>query len=309
MGFRSLGIGPGGAMDYFAMKSSNFLVGNDREAVLEFGYSSSEILFDDDSVISITGRGFETSVNDEIAPMWKPFRITKNSVLTLKKKSSGVWAYLATRGGWEAQEWLTSFTTNISANAGGFDGRMLRKDDVVEMNEEKTASIDAGALTWGISRNELSEVYSTANMIRCISSAETDLMSLASREEFESTEFVVSSQSNRMGYRMKGKALSLSEKIELISSPVDSGTVQLLPDGNLIVLMADHQTTGGYPRIASVVKVDLPKFSQLMPGERVNFKMISFQEAEAALNSRHQKLDELRKSCHIRIENTFSDDH
>jgi allophanate hydrolase subunit 2 len=74
-------------------------------------------------------------------------------------------------------------------------------------------------------------------------------------------------------------------------------------------LMADHQTTGGYPRVASVVKADLPRLSQVAPGEKVNFKMISFQEAEAALTSRTQKLDELRKSCHTRIENIFLNDH
>jgi len=307
-GFRNLGIGPGGAMDYFAMKASNFLVGNDREAVLEMGYSSSEFLFQNDSLIAITGRGFDAFVNNEPLTLWKPVHIKNNSILKLKKKSSAAWAYLAVKGGWRAQKWLNSFTTNSFAKSGGFNGRILVKEDILEMNEGKTMAGGAGALPWGISAKELDEVYSSSHAIRCISSVETDLLSSSSKEKFVSTEFTVTSQSNRMGYRLTGERLLLYQKIELVSSPVDFGTVQLLPDGNLIVLMADHQTTGGYPRIASVIKADLSKLSQLMPGEKINFKMISFREAETALISREQKLDELKRSCHTRIEKYFLND-
>src|SRR5258708_38298470 len=108
-----------------------------------------------------------------------------------------------------------------------------------------------------------------------------------------------------MGCRMHGPSLSLSERIELVSSPVDFGTVQLLPDGNLIALMADHQTTGGYPRIASVIKAHLPKLAQVMPGEKVNFKMISLEEAERELLSSERKLSELKESCHERFKKYF----
>lgn len=302
VGFRSLGIGPSGAMDSFAMKTANFLVGNDWEAVLEIGYSSSEFFFNSNRLVSLTGSGFEASVNDDSVAFWKPFKIKSNSTLKLRKKLGGTWAYLSVHGGWKAQTWLGSVTTNLSAKAGGFSGRILQRGDVVEANNTQIRSDEDGALTWGISGTELSEVYLPAKVVRCIPSVETDLMSVSSKQKFESTEFIITSQSNRMGYRMKGEPLSLREKTELVSSPVDFGTVQLLPDGNLIVLMADHQTTGGYPRIASVIKADLPKLSQIGPGERVNFKIISFEEAEADLISRRKKMDELRRSCHARIE-------
>lgn len=304
-GFRSWGIAPGGAMDYFAMKTANFLVGNDQEAVLEIGYSSAEILFNADCLISVTGKGFDAFVNDEAVASWKPFKIKRDSILKLKKSPRGAWAYLATQGGWRAQKWLNSFTTNTYAKAGGFDGRMLRKEDILEMNERRTSAGNAGLLPWGISTKELDEVYSPPNVVKCIPSAEIDLMSDSSKQKFGSTEFTITSQSNRMGYRLTSEPLSLHEKTELVSSPVDFGTVQLLPDGNLIVLMADHQTTGGYPRIASVIKKDLSKLSQAMPGEKLKFKMISFQEAEAALISKEQQLDELRRSCHTRIQSYF----
>jgi antagonist of KipI len=303
-GFRALGIGPNGAMDSFAMKAANFLVGNEQEAVIEIGYSSMEIQFSNDHLISITGRGFEVNVNDQSIPLWRPFKIKRESVLKLKKTSGGAWAYLAVRGGWESQKWLKSFTTNVNAKAGGFNGRVLQKDDVIESDESKNIS-EAGTLNWGISTIELNEVYAPANVIRCIPSIETELLSVLSKEKFNKTDFIITSQSNRMGYRLKGESLDLKERRELISSAVDFGTIQLLPDGNLIVLMADHQTTGGYPRIASVIKADLPKLSQQMPSEKINFTMTSFEQAEAALFSREQKLIELKKSCHMRMEKYF----
>ncbi|HTH55377.1 MAG TPA: biotin-dependent carboxyltransferase family protein [Cyclobacteriaceae bacterium] len=304
-GFRSLGIGPGGAMDYFAMKTANFLVGNDREAVLEMGYSSVEILFHEGGLISITGKGFDAFVNDEVATMWRPFKIKPNARLIFKKKSKGAWIYLAIHGGWKAQEWLHSFTTNLHAETGGFNGRTLQKGDILERNKTEVIATDERSMPWGISTNELSEVYSSPDIIRCISSAETDLMHGTSKEKFVSSGFTLTSQCNRMGYRLTGDPLFLGEKVELVSSPVDFGTVQLLPDGNPIVLMADHQTTGGYPRIASVVKADLCKLSQKMPGDKINFKMIPFQEAEEGLVSREQKLKEIKESCHLRIKKHF----
>jgi antagonist of KipI len=304
VGFRSLGIGPGGPMDFFAMKIANYLVGNDREAVLEIGYSSAELLMQNDCVISVTGKGFEVKAGDLTFPMWKPIKVKSGSTLALKKTIGGAWIYVSVAGGWEAEEWLGSFTTNLNAKAGGYLGRAFQKGDVVEASDQIQFD-ESKILPWGISTNEIDDIYSPVNIIRCIPSVESDLIDQTAGAKFASKEFTVTNQSNRMGYRMSGDVLSLLEKIELVSSPVDFGTVQLLPDGNIIVLMADHQTTGGYPRIASVIKADLPKLAQTLPGETINFQMISFQEAEVALISIEKKIVELKKSCHDRFKNYF----
>jgi len=304
-GFRSLGIGPGGAMDQFAMRTSNFLVGNDREAVIELGYSSAEILFRQDCVASVTGNGFFVEINEVVVPFWKPFKIKAGVVLKLKKNSAGAWTYLAVHGGWEAQEWLGSLTTNLSAGAGGFNGKALQKNDEVNIDKAEVQIDEIKILPWGISTIELNGVYSSVKEVRCIASVETNLLSQEAKEKITSQEFVVSNKSNRMGYRLHGPSLSLSEPMELISSPVDFGTIQLLPDGNLIVLMADHQTTGGYPRIASVIKADLPKLAQAMPGEKIRFKMISLTDAESEWRFLEQRLVELKRSCHLQFRNHF----
>ncbi len=303
-GFRSLGIGPGGAMDDFAMCVANYLVGNDVQAVIELGYSSAEILFQQSQVVCVTGKGFAISVDEQQISLWKPFKVKEGAVLKIMKSSPGAWAYLSVHGGWKAENWLGSNTTNLSAGAGGFKGRAFKKNDVVESIGNKFQINEIKVLPLGISTNEVSDVYSQSE-IRCIPSIETNLVSTQSMEKFVSGEFTISSQSNRMGYRLKGPALLLKGKIELISSPVDFGTIQLLPDGNLIALMTDHQTTGGYPRIASVIKVDLPKLAQLAPGDKVNFKMISLEGAEVELISREQKMRELKKNCITRFNDYF----
>lgn len=300
-----MGIGPGGAMDFFAMKAANYLVGNDSEAALEVGHSSTEFLIQRDCTVAVAGRGFNLEVNDNLVPLWKPIKIKEGSILKLKKEPGGAWAYLSVHGGWVSQNWLNSFTTNLSAKAGGHHGRILHKDDVVEMNKTKGSFDETKILSWGISSNELDKIYSQAGIIRCLPSVETELLSSAAQEKFDSLEFTVNPQSNRMGYRLRGEPLSLAGKFEMVSSPVDFGTIQLLPDGNLIVLMADHQTTGGYPRIASVIKADHPKLAQLMPGEKLSFKMIPLQEAETELLSREQNLSELKKGCHDRFKQYF----
>ena len=156
-------------------------------------------------------------------------------------------------------------------------------------------------LPWHISQYELDKIYHPQNTIRCIKSIEWNLMDEISKQNFINYDFIISNQSDRMGYRLNSKPLLLQQSTALISSAVDAGTIQLLPDGNCIVLMADHQTTGGYPRIASVIKADLPKLAQIKPGQSFNFTIVSLQEAENALLMMLQTLQEIKNACHLNI--------
>lgn len=300
-GYRRWGIGAGGAMDMVAMKVSNFLVGNEGDqAALELGYSSSQILILHDSLISASGKGFELYLNDKLFPLWHPVKVKANTLLRLTKTPGGTWAYLAVQGGWKAEDWLGSCTTNSAARKGGYLGRMLQTNDMVEAETNYLAD-ETGSLPWSISVPLLNQFYSPFNEIRCMPSIETDWLSESSKQVFSSGEFGVSSQSNRMGYRLNGPLLFVKEKNELVSSPVEVGIIQLLPDGNLVMLMADSQTTGGYPRIASVAQADLPKLAQHLPGEKIYFKWISFLEAENLLQDRDTRLAELKHSCHLQL--------
>jgi antagonist of KipI len=282
-GHRSLGIGPGGAMDPFAMTVSNYLVGNDDStAVMEINFPGPEILFQQDAIICMTGADLDAYINDTASLLWRPSYVKKNDVLRFKRPVHGTKTYLAVRGGWKAERWMNSVSTHLKVNAGGYKGRALLKDDIIEFNENNAIDEDLSSFIPG---GQLISVYQPGNIIRCTSSIEWDMLSETSQREFEKISFSISNQSDRMGYRLNGTALSLSKPAELVSSAVDSGTIQLLPDGNLIILMADHQTTGGYPRIASVIRADIPKMAQLRPGEAFCFKMIGLKEAEDALIS------------------------
>jgi len=300
-GFRNRGIGPGGAMDKFAMRVANFVVGNrDDMAVMEIHLPGPEILFQQSHLISITGNGFESLVNGIPIPLWRPVHVAQNEVMSFKIKSGGR-SYLAVKGGWKAENWLGSLGTHLGVQAGGYFGRALHKGDLLDPEQISIVNGDGKNFPWGISKNELDKVYFPSNEIRCLASNETNLLSVESREKFTSHNFTITPQSNRMGYRLEGLQLHLKEPVELVSSPVDAGTIQLLPDGNLIILMADHQTTGGYPRIGSVIKADLPKLAQLGPAEKITFEMISLVEAESLLIAIENQLEEIKTSCFTQI--------
>lgn len=305
-GFRYLGVGTGGAMDSFAMKTSNFMVGNGGDvAVLEINFPAPELLFREDLLVSVTGRGFRVYINEKIFPSWRSVLVKKDAVMKLEKVEHGNRAYLAVHRGWKAQTWLGSFTTHLGSNIGGCWGRGLIKGDILEPNQQQPSVNEIRVLPWGISKKELDSIYLPTDEIRIIQSIETDLLSPGSKEKLLTSEFKISSQSNRMGFRLEGEKLTLGKPLELVSSPVDFGTIQLLPDGNLIILMADHQTTGGYPRIGSIIKSDLPRLAQKSANDKIRFKLISLNEAESEMQKRHTLLTELQNACLTQHNNYF----
>ncbi len=305
-GHRAIGIGSGGAMDSFAMRVANYLCGNDEDkAVMEINFPSPEIIFQQDAMISLAGADFGAALNETAIPIWRTLFVKKDSVLKFKQPVSGAKVYLAVHGGWRAENWLGSYSTHLKAAAGGHCGRALQKDDTIDFIANNFSSDTNKILPWNISKNELDKIYKPANNIRCIKGVEYDLLDETSKRNFEQNDLIISNQSDRMGYRLNGKALLLKQPAELISSAVDEGIVQLLPDGNCIILMADHQTTGGYPRIASVIKADLPKLAQLKPGQPLNFTMVSLKQAEDTFLYMQQMLKEIKAACHHNLKMYF----
>lgn len=294
-GHRSLGIGPGGVMDFFAAAVANDLVGNDEKTpVIEMHFPSATILFQSDVVISITGANFSAHVNDTPVPLYQPVFIAKDGVLSFKKNNSGVRVYIGIGGGMIAEQWLGSYSTHLKVKAGGFEGRLLQKNDLIGLN---AVAVTKRNKNFSIAPSVIESIYTDENVIRCIAGPEYHLMSTASKNIFSNASFVISNQSDRMGYRLNGESLSLKKPVELLSSPVGFGTIQLLPNGQLIVLMADHQTTGGYSRIASIITADLPRLAQLTVNTAINFKLVTLSKAEESLLSLHQTISEINKGC------------
>ena len=304
-GYQQFGINPTGCMDRYAAAIANCLVCNDlNEAVIEIHFPGPAILFEQKTIIAITGADFNATINGNNVPIYHPLIINKNETLQFQSPKNKSRCYLAINGGIKLDRWLNSYSTNLKAEAGGFNGRKLIKDDVIELNN-MIESFDLKEepfkiLPW--QANENFEPTSSEEFL-VIEGSEWRWIDKQSQEKFLKNPFYISHNSDRMGYRLASEPLNLIEKMELVSSGVSFGTIQLLPDGQLIVLMADHQTTGGYPRLGNIISTHLPKLAQMKAGDNINFKFTDHQTAEAVLIKQQQHLQQLQIACKLRFEN------
>ncbi|MBX2968569.1 MAG: biotin-dependent carboxyltransferase family protein [Cyclobacteriaceae bacterium] len=309
-GVQHLGINPNGVMDQNAMMIANALVGNElKDAVLEMSFPAPTFCFTRPALIALSGADFTAKLNGKSIPLNQPVRVASGSELKFTKVVDGVWCYLAVRGGFEIHDWLGSKSTNTKANVGGLDGRFLKKGDRLDLKVSMEVA-ETKVFPW---RANVSEFYtprssSTQTMIRCIQGNEFDWLTKKSKQDFLKKEFTISRQSDRMGYRLAGTSLKQSQKQELLSTAVSFGTIQVLPNGEPIALMADHQTTGGYPRIAHVIGADRSRLVQGRPNERISFSFVSIQEAEDLLMIQERSLRQLQKACKFKLQEIDYDD-
>jgi len=292
-GSRRLGINPGGPMDTAAAQIVNILLGNDENApLLEMHFPAAEIELDEDHVIAIGGADFAAEIDGEPVPNWSTALARKGSVLRFRKKISGNRAYLAVSGGIAANRWLDSASTNLAAKVGGFEGRRVGKGDAIGASRSKSRP----QTRVGVS---ILPRYSRFPTVRILAGNEFDHLTAPSERTFLSDGFTLTNDCDRMGFRLRGKPLDLLDSFEMVSSAVAFGTIQLLPDGQIILLMADHQTSGGYPRIGNVISVDLPLLAQCGPGDGVSFELISTAEAERLAMLFEKELNFLRVGCRL----------
>lgn len=282
-GYRRFGVNPGGAMDRKALRLINCLLGNDEnEAVIEMHFPAPKISFEKNAIIALGGAEFGAMVDGKEIPNWRPIFVKKGANLSFRDRRRGRCLYLAVKGGFKLKKWLKSYSTNLLAQSGGFEGRALQKGNKLQVNI--TPTNPKFGYNFYLSPDMI-PAYSDKPVVRVLQGGEWERINRAGRERFQDSAFTLTPNSNRMGYALKGGKIELSKKFELISSAVNFGTIQLLPNGQLIMLMADHQTTGGYPRIANVIAEDLPLLAQLNPNDQIRFKLVSLQEAEnLALN-------------------------
>ncbi len=224
-----------------------------------------------------------------------------------QKWKKGARCYLAIKEKLNIQKWLNSYSTNIKAGSGGFNGRALQKDDVISFKEKKEykkilKNNDLVILPW-----KADIVWSKKPIERIVVffGNEWNKLTEESKNKFLNEPFVIGSLADRMGYHLQG-TLRAKEDGELVSSAVSFGTIQLLPNGELIVLMADHQTTGGYPRIAYVVSAHLPFLAQSQPGDKIYFRLTDQEHAEDLLLLQQQHLLQLQNACKFRLEEFFN---
>ena len=294
-GYRRFGINPGGVMDRTAARLINILVGNpETEAVLEMHFPAPKLVFESSALFAVGGADLAPRLNSDPIENWRQYRVRKGDRLKFTGRVSGSRAYLAIHGGLKIEKWLNSSATNLTAAIGGFEGRKLETGDRIKFNNRSANGNDP--FTARISHTLIPH-YSRFPTVRIIAGAEFDELGQDDRKLLLKQDFVISNQSNRMGFRLTGEPIALAKPREMISSAVSFGTIQMLPDGQLIVLMADHQTAGGYPRIAHVISRDLPLMGQLGAGDKVAFHLVDLAEAEQLAAEFENELKYLRVGC------------
>lgn len=309
-GYQASGVPVSGAMDTNAMKMANLLCGNDPgAAVLETSLHGAEWLVEEEQLIAFSGSGASLLINNQSAPYNQAIRVKASSLLSLKPSPEGCRTYLAVAGGFKAKTDLKSCSTYKTAAFGGYEGRALKTGDLLQWNPERTVLSDKimeslvnnghdfSVAGWSIDINHQRK----GKTIRVFKGPEWEWFDDHTKAKLYTNSFGVSNQSDRMGYRLTGSPLTVSGKREMISTAVCFGTIQVTHEGNLVILMADAQTTGGYPRIAIVAAVDLPNCAQLRPGDRIQFSEISMDKAEDLYLEREKRMRQIQLGIMLRF--------
>lgn len=304
-GFQKYGVITSGAMDPYAHRLANLLVGNaENAATLEIALVGPAIEFETDLFIALCGGDLSPKIDGKEVDTWRPLAVKKGSVLTFGAPKIGSRCYLAVSGGISVPEVMKSQSTYLRAEIGGYHGRALKAGDRLEVNQFSSKHLTAFSKAFAKETDWQAPAprYSAEPTVRMMTGRQYELFDAPSRQLIFNEFYKVSGSSDRMGYRLEGPSLSLENPAELISEAVAFGSIQVPADGNPIVLLADRQTTGGYPKIGQVASIDLPLISQLKPGDRLRFQEISVQEAQRLWVEQEQKIRQLKISIQLKWE-------
>jgi antagonist of KipI len=264
--FQRFGVPISGAIDWISMNYANYLCGNVENAVvIEMAMGGFILQFLTPTNIALTGGGMAFRNNKPI-PFYKTIAMKKPDILEIRFNNQGFRTYLAVSGGFDAPFLMGSHSTCLKAQL----GQKLQKWERLFFKKQHNP----------FKKRQLQiPIFNNSPQIRVFEGQEFTWMALQSQQKLYADTFQLSNQCDRMGYRLQGNALELEQKNELLSTAVTKGTIQLLPNGQLILLMSDCATCGGYPRIAQVAFVDLPLLAQLKPTDKIQFIKISYTEA------------------------------
>jgi antagonist of KipI len=308
-GLQHLGVVSCGPMDAVALELANALVGNrSGEAALEFTVLGPEIAFESDTLVALCGALFSAKVDGAPVPANRPVLLRKDSVLSTGRALLGSRAYLAVAGGIATAPVLGSRSTYLPAKFGGLDGRLLRAGDRLPLVENVSAVSNqryrnlagkketAALRTVSWSAPALTLPEREPIVIHAMEGRHYSHFDAAAQRAFFEATWKVTPDSNRMGFRLAGPVLARAEAFEILSEPACLGTVQVPANGLPIALMADHQTTGGYPKIAEIAAADVPRLAQLAPGGAVQFARCTLEQARELRRALRQRVDSALRS-------------
>jgi len=294
-GLQHIGLCPGGAMDPVALALANALVGNPaNEAALEITVIGPELLFEEDSLVAVCGAEFQGGF-----PHNRPVLAPAGSRYNVGRAIRGARAYLAVAGGFDIAPVLGSRSTYLPGGFGGYKGRSLRHGDVVPLNQKSSdfsrerfnrlKNTHGGTVRWSAPPQTLPDREPI--LVHVLEGQHFASFDSGAARAFFDAVWHIAPDSNRMGFRLAGPLLSRAESDEILSGPTCLGTVQVPPNGVPIALMADHQTTGGYPKIAEIASADVPRLAQLAPGGKVHFARCTLETAAELRRHTKERLE------------------
>lgn len=284
VGYRHLGIPVSGAMDVWAHHLANQLVGNPAHfPTLEMVLKGGEYIFGDDAVIAITGGDFEPKINKMPISNYENYKVKAGDTLKLGFTKSGSKTYLAVQGLADAQRHFGSYSTYTYGKFGGYQGRILQKGDELTFKKKELDFTKKKVPEY------LQPHFQDQPIIRVMKGVEWKYLTRESQSLLFENAFQILNDSNRMGIRLASEPLKLTQQEKMLSSGTAIGTLQLLPNGQIVVLMHDGQVTGGYPRIANVISADLGRLSQVPPNRKVKFRLVDEEDALRILEYKNAK--------------------
>lgn len=277
-GFGPMGVSPAGAADTIALRLGNRLVGNQHNAAaLEMTLLGGTFVFPEGAIIALTGSDFAASLDDAEIPLWTSIEVPAGPSLSIGATRSGARCYLCVRGGIETKPFLGSRSTHLLSGLGGYQGRALRKGDILPIGPcsepFQNRSVSAQAL----------HHFRPRKLLRVTPGPQSEWFRDVAQAIFYGSAYQVSEEANRMGLRLEGIPLPDGAVSEMLTEGVSLGAVQITAAGLPIILFVEQQTTGGYPKIANIISADMSSLGQLRPRDDLRFERVDWETARTML--------------------------
>ncbi len=287
-GYMKYGIPASGVADRFSARMANLLVGNKTEAtVLETTLFRLELLALEDLTMAVTGGDLSPRVNKNPLSMWQAVAVKKGDRISFRGRKRGFRAFVAVRGGFSGPQYLGS----RSVFSRGLMGNALKAGEILETeNSAVYPPIDSS-----LPPNLIPD-FSPLPTLRVVLGPQEDRFSPNGLATFLSSDYTVSPQSDRMGYRLEGPRIEHVQGADIISEAIARGAVQIPGDGLPIIMLWDAQVSGGYTKIANVITADHDLLAQTMPGETLRFKAVTLGEAKGALRQQEMRFEEAKRA-------------
>lgn len=290
-GYEKFGVSPSGPMDLRSMHIANILVGNElEEACLEMTIMGPWIRFDSDGVIAITGADMQPMLDGKPISMYRAIAVKKNQVLKFGMVTGGCRTYLAVAGGMDIPKLMGSKCTMVLHKFGGYEGRKLQKDDKIAFCKNIAVLPNMQA------RWIMPERFTKGeHVLRVIMGPQDHMFTEKGIACFLNEVYKVGQEFDRMGYRLEGAVIEHKEDGNIISDGIVTGSIQVPTAGLPIVMLSEHQTVGGYTKIATVISVDLAVIGQCKAGDAVRFQAVTVEEAQKLYDEYYDEMEELQR--------------